>query len=70
MNNNLSIPNEALLYDSRLGTKSGPNLINPNLGGLFRSSFLGKGEVKLQPPPSPSLKQARYNFSRSLKFGT
>ena len=53
MNNNLSIPNEALLHDSRLGTKSGPILINPNLGGLFRGSFLGKGEVKLQPLPPP-----------------
>ena len=62
MNNNLSIPNEALLHDSQLGTKSGPILINPNLGGLFRGSFLGKGEVKLQPPPLPLPKTNSLQF--------
>ena len=61
MNNNLSIPNEALLYDSWLGTKSGPILINPNLGGLFRGSFWGGGEVKLQPP-SPLSKTNSLQF--------
>ena len=47
-----------------------PNLVNPNLGGLFRGSFCGVGAgggggVKYTP-----LSQICYNYARNFKFGT